>query len=157
MFDQVISYCFPFSSCTLKRCDEFKAGEIFFNKMKVSLKLSILLSFLTILLIFYEFRRKFQAAPNFCGRFPRQQDIIVDNVIWQVLNTSKGQVSLLNAYLDRRFNQSVVKINSNGPKLNLEWKAVYCQIWHDEKSQPEVVRVMEIEDLWLKRKFDLNF
>ena len=87
-----------------------------------------------------------------CGQYPDEREIIYDNVIWQVFKTSGGSVKLLNAYLDTRFSQRIVKINSSGPKLNLNKNSIFCQFWFEGHSKPYTVKASEIQSLWTKRK-----
>lgn len=87
-----------------------------------------------------------------CGRYPQESDILFDNINWQVLDTPAGMIKLLNAYMDRRFNETVVKINSNGPKVYAHTLNIFCQFWMSDTSVPYIVRSMEIQSLWTKRE-----
>ena len=78
-----------------------------------------------------------------CGRFPSEGDIMVDNVIWQVMGHPKGDVKILNAYLDLRQNKSVVRINVSSVPLNNS-DVVYCQFWYNDRHEPTVVRAVDI-------------
>ena len=87
-----------------------------------------------------------------CSRYPEERDIFIDNLIWQVLETPKGFVQLLNAYLDTRWNQTVVRVNANGPHFNKENDTIFCQFWFDKASPPYVVRASDFQILWVLRK-----
>lgn len=78
-----------------------------------------------------------------CGRYPDEQDILIDNVVWQVLEMPKGFVKLLNAYLDMRRNKSIVRINANGIHLNMSRDTIYCQFWFEKESRPVIVKSTE--------------
>jgi hypothetical protein len=83
-----------------------------------------------------------------CGRFPSEQDITLDNTIWQVLEISRGFVKLMNAYLDERQNQTVVRINANSIPLNISQDNIYCQFWFDDETQPLIVKASEYALMW---------
>jgi hypothetical protein len=91
---------------------------------------------------------KMKLKEESCGRFPRQENIFTDNVIWQVLETSFGFVYLLNSYLDARWNQSIVRVNIIARPLNVTAQKFFCQFWFDENSQPFVVEASEIQKMW---------
>ena len=67
----------------------------------------------------------------------------LDNVIWQVMWHPKGDVKILNAYLDLRQNKSVVRINVSSVPLNNS-DVVYCQFWYNDRHEPTVVRAVDI-------------
>jgi hypothetical protein len=83
-----------------------------------------------------------------CGRLPREENILIDNVIWQVLETPFGFIHMLNAYLDARWNRTVVRINVIAPPLNITTQKLYCQFWFDKESQPLVVEASEFQTMW---------
>jgi hypothetical protein len=85
-----------------------------------------------------------------CGRFPKEQDITFDNTIWQVLEIPRGFVKLMNAYLDERQNQTVVRINANSIPLNISQDNIYCQFWFDDETQPLIVKASEYMLMWSK-------
>lgn len=87
-----------------------------------------------------------QKSPESCGRLPLKDEIIIENV-WQIFKTPKGIVRLLNAYLDTRTKESVVRINANGIKLE-KGHSVYCQLFYDDNNPPEVVKVSEFIPMW---------
>jgi hypothetical protein len=82
-----------------------------------------------------------------CGRFPKQSDIEYDNEMWQVLVNSDGPLYLLNAYLDMRWNKSVV-VNAIGAGLNQTAKNFYCQYWFEGREGPIVVQSFRFQNLW---------
>lgn len=77
-----------------------------------------------------------------CGRFPKEEHITIDNLIWQILETPKGFVKILNAYLDERQNKTVVRVNVNSVEINTTM--IFCQFWFDETSPPFVVQASEV-------------
>lgn len=81
-----------------------------------------------------------------CGRFPKEEHITIDNVIWQVMETSNGFVKLLNAYLDTRQNRTVVRVNVNSVTINESM--IFCQFWFDENPAPYVVQASEVFSMW---------
>jgi hypothetical protein len=83
-----------------------------------------------------------------CDSLRKPREIFVDNVIWQVMETSRGRVSLLNAYLDTRFNRNVVRINALGPNFNETFSNIRCQFWFDD-GKVKIVRVNEFISLWI--------
>jgi hypothetical protein len=83
-----------------------------------------------------------------CGRYPEEQHILIDNVVWQALELPNGFVKLLNAYLDTRHNKSVVRINVNGIELKNESDTIFCQFWFDGSTHPYVVKPSAIDLMW---------
>jgi hypothetical protein len=83
-----------------------------------------------------------------CGRFPQEENIFIDNVVWQVLETPFGFIHMLNAYLDARWNRNIVRINVIAPQLNITAHKLFCQFWFDKKSQPLVVEASEFQTMW---------
>ena len=112
----------------------------------------------TVLFIFYlNYRKNVLYISNFektlvleretCGRYPTEEDLIVNNLVWQVLMISKGIVNILNAYLDLRQNKTVVRINVNSVLLN-ESDTFYCQFWFDNSSRPTITEATEVLLIW---------
>jgi hypothetical protein len=138
---QICLFCFLQIHCELKLK----------RKMKQSQKFSLLLllfCLITSVVIFNNLLGDVVDGDkllNSCGRFPREENILIDNVIWQVLETSFGFVYLLNAYLDTRWNKSIVRINAISPQLDIKNHKLYCQFWFDEKSQPMVMEASEYQ------------
>lgn len=84
-----------------------------------------------------------------CGHFPKQSDILIDNVVWQLLEIPPNvSMKLLNAYLDTRTNQTLVRINSMGSHLNISHDTIFCQLWFDGKVEPVVVKASSYDYLW---------
>lgn len=83
-----------------------------------------------------------------CGRYPSKDDIAIDNKIWQILEMPKGSLKLLNAYLDTRHNERIVRVNANGVKLDIKKDKIFCQFWFDESSDPIVIKSSEYLLLW---------
>lgn len=100
----------------------------------------ILFAFILYILSFFDSESGFGAQK--CGKFPRDKDIPTDNVIWQTIHTEEGCVRLLNAYLDTRWGENVVRVNSNGPNLT---HMVYCQFWKSNKRLLYVVQATKYQ------------
>lgn len=83
-----------------------------------------------------------------CGRFPKEEDILVESLVWQVLEMPSGFLYLFNAYLDDRLNKKTVRINTSGVKINITVDAIYCQFWFDEVSAPYTVKATEFILMW---------
>lgn len=127
--------------------------------MKTSRKWSILLAYCTlftlVLLITLEknyptnglFHKKIVRTVTSCGRYPKSEDVTVDNIFWQVLEHSRGFVGIFNAYLDLRQNRSVVQINVNSLVLN-ESHSFHCQFWYNEKDPPTIVKPTKVLLMW---------
>lgn len=80
-----------------------------------------------------------------CGRFPEENNILIDNVIWQVEQGSVGFIYLLSAFLDSRWGESVVRILINAPKER-NGTEFYCQFWFEKnKLEPLVVKASEVQ------------
>jgi hypothetical protein len=97
----------------------------------------------------FKIKSKISDFNETCGRFPTEQHITIDNVIWQVAEHPRGLVKILNAYLDLRQQKSVVRINVNSIALNNS-DIFHCQFWDENGNQLSVVRSTEI--LQMKRK-----
>jgi hypothetical protein len=127
------------------------------------MKLFFVLTFTSLVFIFIFIQSDIQGtlsvkreiSKTTCGRLPQEVDITIDNVIWQVLSIPKGFYKLMNAYLDQRFNKTVVRVSVIGDRLNIETDAIYCQFWFDELSetQPIVVRATEFSSMWPDSEF----
>lgn len=89
-----------------------------------------------------------------CGRYPKESDILIDNVMWQILKNHKRVLYLMNAYLDLRWNKTVV-INTIGAGLNLTADKIFCQYWFEDTEQPIVVQALKFQSLWRFGKFKL--
>lgn len=125
-----------------------------FQKVLCFLVLTVLVSFKTS----YDLLTKnneslHQQKRESCGRYPQQEHIFTDNIIWQVLETPHGFIYLLNAYLDTRWNKTVVKVNLNSNPLNKTTHKLFCQFWFDEGSQPVVVQATEFQSMFVNSKF----
>jgi hypothetical protein len=127
--------------------------------MKFHEKLLILLIFFGIAMIFsfnfetkkLSFVSKFMAKEKEkCGQLPQKENIIVDNIIWQVFQIPKGIYKLMNAYLDTREHVMVVRVAMMGDTLNIKTDAIFCQFWFEEltETQPSVVRATHFFMMW---------
>ena len=116
--------------------------------MKVFQKFLVFIVALTTFYIFI-FNPKSEKIKQICGRFPEEKHIMIDNVVWQVLELpERGFVKILNAYLDQRQNQTVVRINVNSPPLENQEDILYCQFWFANNLQPYIVKTSNIRTLW---------
>lgn len=124
--------------------------------MKTFNKYSLCLVCVTIF-VFYGFtviigkENSISLSPK-CGQYPKTTDILNDNFMWQVLRNPNGNLFLMNAYLDLRWNKTVV-INAIGAALNLTVKNIFCQYWFENRNEPIVVQAFRFQNLWRKRKF----
>jgi hypothetical protein len=123
--------------------------------MKLILKRLVFLAVsisLTIfrLLIFKNESKELHDESSKCENLRKPVDVLVDNVVWQVLETAEGRVNLLNAYLDERFGRTVVRINANGPNINKTYDNIYCQFWFQDEK-PLIMKVSKYRSLWIGR------
>ena len=83
------------------------------------------------------------------NRIPSEKEIIIDNLVWQILKTPHGRLKFFNAYLDTRQNKSVVRINSNGPRIYIQNKNLYCQFWFESEAKlhQKVVKASDIQSM----------
>lgn len=91
-----------------------------------------------------------QVSRKNCSRYPRDEDIFTDNLIWQVFELPRGFIRLLNAYLDDRNNHTIVRINASGMKLDLKKDKIFCQFWFENTEEPYVVQASEYLLMWDK-------
>lgn len=110
--------------------------------------------FVSVFISVYVFDRLLYSNPptnlkeTTCGRYPHETDILVDNIIWQVLDAPYGFVYLLNAYLDQRWNRTIIRINIISPEIDIATQKLYCQFWYDENLPPIVIEATEFQSLW---------
>lgn len=90
-------------------------------------------------------------APK-CGRYPLPLELNVENVYWQVLETSNGTIKMFNAYYDNRDfykDEPLVRIlafiNRVDPKVK-----TFCQLWFDGFDEPVIEPVFEYNLIWVK-------
>ena len=115
----------------------------------------LLIPFLFIPIFFFtssnSFKEELSKAhlASVCGRIPDEKDILIDNVVWQALETREGFVKIYSAHLDTRFNESVVRITAAGPKITLLKEVrMFCQLWfEDDLKNPYVVPVLNLNAL----------
>lgn len=121
----------------------------FLKTAKTSL---LILVIITSVFVFYKNSElKNENVYKVCGRYPEQKDIFVDNIIWQVLETSSGFFYLLNAFLDTRFERKQVRVLAILPTKR---PTVFCQFWYDDDtSKPEVVKAGVFETTFRYSKF----
>lgn len=126
-----------------------------FGKMKTLQKYILTFCVLSLFLFAILFKtsinvKPIKAAPK-CGRFPKQTDIDYDNEMWQVLINSDGPLYLWNAYLDLRWNKSVV-VNAIGAGLNQTAESFFCQYWYEARDDAIVVQAFRFQNLWRVRE-----
>ena len=125
---------------------KFKVAFIFYFVTVVTL-------YFICFTIFEKIAKDFlKVEENVCSQFPQEKDLLIDSEVWQVFDTINGSVKLINAFLDERWNLSVVRINSNGPVQNLTRDKIYCQYFFENQSHAITVEASEIQSLWVKRK-----
>lgn len=128
------------------------------KNIKIWFTLLLSLCVLSSIVIFHiELLQDFQKSKDAfsCGRFVREENIFTDNVIWQVFETPQGFFYILNAYLDGRWNQTIVRINVLGPLITIGSNKLFCQFWFDEHLEPVAVEASEYQTLWFNSKFNL--
>ena len=127
---------------------------MFIQKLFLYMVFSVLV--MIILMIYSSLDYKKEETPHWvkkCGRFPHEKDIFIDNMIWQVMEHPKGFVKIYNAYLDRRFNKTIVKVNVNGPLLSIKLDKIYCQFWLDADTvEPIIVRAVDFQLMMWQRE-----
>lgn len=99
-----------------------------------------------------ESNQKLLFPQTICGRYPEKENINFDNQIWQILKLSNGVVKILNAYLDTRQNQSIVRFNVNSFDIKIRRDKIFCQFWFERSSQPIVTIATEYILMWLECK-----
>jgi hypothetical protein len=109
------------------------------------LSISVLSSIVILLVGFEETDKSTQIS---CGRYVKDENVFIDNIIWQIFETPFGFIHLLNAYLDERWNRTVVRVNVVSPKINIQTHKIFCQFWFNENLQPIVVEASEYQTLW---------
>lgn len=86
-----------------------------------------------------------------CGRYPSLSELSIDNLYWQVLETSSnGTIKMFNAFYDARKhfeNDPVIRILSFISQMESE-VVTFCQLWFDGIKEPQVVEVFEYRILW---------
>ena len=148
----VNNFSFSFSQTVLEMIKELK--KLFLSFIFISFFISVY-----VFNNFLESSHPRSSRKTTCGRYPHEADILVDNIIWQVLEAQFGFVHLLNAYLDQRWNQTIVRVNVISPEIDVTTQKFYCQLWYDEKLPPSIVEATEFQSLWFNSKkpqFKLN-
>ena len=128
--------------------------------MRVYLKKFAIFTFISIIGSVYFLKQvsqtqKVNSSKISCGRLPQEEDILVDHVIWQALQTTRGSYRLLSAYYDDRQNKTIVRVLMIGDQLNVTKDEFYCQFWLDEEpdSVPVVVEATQYILIWADSKF----
>ena len=131
----------------------------FRRKLLVLVVLTVTIIFIIIHTYGQSHELPIQGEKN-CSRLPDENEISFDNVIWQNFKTKFGAenvtLKLLNAYVDQRWNNSVVRISTIGKIANLTADPIYCQYWFENENRPSVVEASEIQSLWEKREKSLK-
>jgi hypothetical protein len=102
---------------------------------------------------FFGSRDSFRLAMKTCGRYPTEDQILTDNIYWQVLEYHGGMVRILNAYLDLRQNKSVVRLNVNSRVLESS-TVFHCQFWYNDAGPPVIVEAANVLLMWSELKSD---
>ena len=128
--------------------------------MRVYFKHFAIVTFISIIGSVYFLKQvsqtqKVNSSKISCGRLPQEEDILVDHVIWQALQTTKGSYKLLSAYYDDRQNKTIVRVIMMGDQLNVTKDEFYCQFWLDEEpdSVPVVVKATQYIMIWAESEF----
>lgn len=93
---------------------------------------------LSIICVIFYFKSVNKHDNHICGRYPSRRSLAIDQTIWQHFIMPQGVVKLLNAYLDTRLNQSVVRVNVNGIRLDVKNHTIYCQFWIEGADSPVI-------------------
>lgn len=119
-----------------------------------------ILKFLVVCIVFmlillYDVSRQFRnsvknQSSSGCGRYPTNRDIHFNNITWQVFEIPKGPIYLLNAYLDERRNETIVRVNLIGPKIDNKEDKIYCHFWYNHSDEGYVVPAHEFIHLGKK-------
>jgi hypothetical protein len=114
------------------------------------------LFFVAFLSLYFWYNQKYATEllqeKKLCGRYPKEEDILMDNVVWQVAPTAAGFVYLLNAFLDTRWN-CTVRVLLNAPK-DMKQTKLFCQFWREnDKTQPVVVEANTFFSIFPWSKF----
>jgi hypothetical protein len=90
-----------------------------------------------------------------CGRLPQQQNIVIDNRIWQVFQLKNESYKLYSAYFDDRQGKTVVRVSMLGRELVKATDRIFCQLWFNESpdAAPFVVVASEYVKLWHSCEF----
>ena len=128
--------------------------------MKTIQKYLLCLTFAILFAIVVLFENAKEAVPTKhesvkCGRFPKPTDIEFDNEMWQVHVNSDGLLFLWNAYLDLRWNKSVV-INAIGAGINLGPENFFCQYWFKGRDDAIVVQASKFQNTWRTSESNLS-
>lgn len=122
--------------------------------LKKFLKISSLIFVLLCLDYFFDNEEQKDSLEKFdqnsCdAKIPKENEIIWDQSVWQILKTTYGSLRFFNAYLDTRLNQSVVRVNSNGPKIYIQNRDLFCQFWYnsDKSTHPKVVKASDVQSM----------
>lgn len=117
-------------------------------------KIIFLVIFTVVSIVYFELNfldEPSSYAPKLtCGRLPEEEDILIDNLIWQIVQIQDRIYKLYNAYFDDRENKTVVRVGVLGERLNNVSDVIFCQFWFDETSDalPIVVRATQYIKMW---------
>jgi hypothetical protein len=89
-----------------------------------------------------------------CSKFPRDEEIQIDHEIWQTLTIPKGDYKIMNAYVDNRDDETVVRVMMAGYELDYNSDHIYCQFWFEDSPNavPFVQKATEYFMMWSIRK-----
>lgn len=109
----------------------------------------LILNFIVLWRIIDLRRKKFK-----CSNFPRDEEIPLDHEIWQTLTIPKGDYKIMNAYVDDRENETVVRVIMAGYELDYQNDHIYCQFWFEDSPNavPFVQKATEYFFMWAEGK-----
>lgn len=99
------------------------------------------------LLINHSTESELQQDEN-CSRYPKESDILYDNIYWQVLEMPRGVVKIFNAYLDDRFSEKIIRVNVLSYEMYISLDVIYCQFWYNDSSEPFVMKANYYILMW---------